>query len=76
MRSGREPPRQLLLSHGLDDLELMAAALAEKAGRKVEILIDLKPALDPAKLDARLLRDFLLDDTSAGDAVDPQPGVA
>ncbi len=37
--SGREPPRQLLLSHGLDDLELMAAALAEKAGRKVEILV-------------------------------------
>ena len=35
----REPPRMLLLSHGLDDSELMADALAEKAGRKVEIIV-------------------------------------
>jgi predicted Rossmann fold flavoprotein len=28
------------------------------AGRKVSLSIDLKPALDPAKLDQRLLRDF------------------
>ena len=35
----REPPRMLLLSHGLDDPDLVADALAQKAGRKVEILI-------------------------------------
>jgi len=28
------------------------------AGRKVEVTLDLKPALDPAKLEARLLRDL------------------
>ncbi len=37
--SDRDPPRMLLLSHGLDNEDLMAQALAEKAGRKVEILI-------------------------------------
>ncbi len=37
--SDREPPRMLLLSHGLDDPDLVADALALKAGRKVEILI-------------------------------------
>ncbi len=37
--SDREPPRMLLLSHGLDNEDLMTAALTEKAGRKVEILI-------------------------------------
>ena len=35
-----------------------AAVQAVDQGRKTEILIDLKPALDPAKLDARLLRDL------------------
>jgi excinuclease ABC subunit C len=35
----REPPRVVLLSHGLDDPELMAEALGEKAGRKVEIAV-------------------------------------
>ena len=37
--SNREPPRMVLLSHGLDDPELMAGALAEKAERKVEIIV-------------------------------------
>lgn len=37
--SDREPPRMLLLSHGLDDQDLMAEALAETAGRKVEVLV-------------------------------------
>ena len=37
--SNREPPRGLILSHGLDDTDLMAEALAEKAGRKVEITV-------------------------------------
>jgi hypothetical protein len=31
---------------------------AMAAGRKVELTLDLKPALDPAKLEARLLRDL------------------
>ncbi len=35
----REPPRVVLLSHGLDDPDLMAEALSEKAGRKVEIAV-------------------------------------
>ncbi|WP_439154373.1 excinuclease ABC subunit UvrC [Yoonia sp.] len=35
----REPPRMLILSHGVDNDDLMAQALAEKAGRKVEIVI-------------------------------------
>lgn len=35
-----------------------AAVRAVDQGKKTEILIDLKPALDPAKLDARLLRDL------------------
>jgi excinuclease ABC subunit C len=37
--SDREPPRMLLLSHGLDDTDLMAEALAGKRGGKVEILV-------------------------------------
>ncbi|MEM6596303.1 MAG: excinuclease ABC subunit UvrC, partial [Pseudomonadota bacterium] len=35
----KEPPRQLLLSHDIENADLMAKALAEKAGRKVEILV-------------------------------------
>ncbi len=35
----RAPPRMLLLSHGLDDTDLVAEALASRAGRKVEILV-------------------------------------
>lgn len=37
--ANREPPRMVLLSHGLDNPDLMAEALAEKAGRKVEITV-------------------------------------
>ncbi|MCA1774863.1 MAG: excinuclease ABC subunit UvrC [Loktanella sp.] len=37
--SDREPPRQLILSHGLDNEDLMLQALAEKAERKVEVLV-------------------------------------
>ncbi len=40
--SNREPPRALILSHGLDDPDLMAAALAEKAGRKVDVTVPQK----------------------------------
>lgn len=35
----KEPPRQLILSHAIDDPDLMAEALTEKLGRKVEILV-------------------------------------
>ncbi len=35
----KEPPRQLVLSHAIEDPDLMAEALSEKAGRKVEILV-------------------------------------
>ena len=35
----RDPPRMLLLSHGLEDADLVAGALAQKAGRKVEVLV-------------------------------------
>jgi excinuclease ABC subunit C len=37
--SNREPPKVVLLSHGLDDAALMTAALTEKAERKVEIIV-------------------------------------
>ncbi|MFZ3583202.1 excinuclease ABC subunit UvrC [Loktanella sp. DJP18] len=35
----REPPKMLILSHGLDSDDLMALALSEKLGRKVEIIV-------------------------------------
>ncbi|MDJ0627868.1 MAG: excinuclease ABC subunit UvrC [Rhodobacter sp.] len=35
----KDPPRQLILSHGIEDPDLMAEALSEKAGRKVDILV-------------------------------------
>jgi excinuclease ABC subunit C len=35
----REPPRLLLLSHGLDDPELVQDALSQKAGRRVEAVV-------------------------------------
>ncbi|CAD0184180.1 Excinuclease ABC subunit C [Ruegeria sp. THAF57] len=35
----KEPPRQLILSDGIENADLMKQALAEKAGRKVEILV-------------------------------------
>jgi excinuclease ABC subunit C len=35
----KEPPRQLILSHALENTDLMQAALTEKLGRKVEILV-------------------------------------
>jgi excinuclease ABC subunit C len=36
---GREPPRVLLLSHGVEEADLMADALSEKAGRRVQLLV-------------------------------------
>ncbi|KNG94721.1 excinuclease ABC subunit UvrC [Pseudaestuariivita atlantica] len=35
----KEPPRQLILSHAIENPDLMAEALTEKLGRKVEILV-------------------------------------
>ena len=35
----KEPPRQILLSDAIEDVDLMQEALTEKAGRKVEILV-------------------------------------
>ncbi|MBT8413119.1 MAG: excinuclease ABC subunit UvrC, partial [Boseongicola sp.] len=35
----KDVPRQILLSDAIEDAELMAQALSEKAGRKVEILV-------------------------------------
>ena len=35
----KEPPKQLILSHDIEDKDLMVQALSEKAGRKVELLI-------------------------------------
>ncbi|WP_179378530.1 excinuclease ABC subunit UvrC [Jannaschia marina] len=37
--TGKEPPRMLLLSHGVEEEELIAEALSEKARRKVQILV-------------------------------------
>ncbi|MFD0981747.1 excinuclease ABC subunit UvrC [Tropicimonas aquimaris] len=36
---GKEPPRQLILSHDIEDRELLVEILSERAGRKVEILV-------------------------------------
>jgi len=36
---GKEPPRQLILSHPIENAELMAEALGSKAGRKVDIIV-------------------------------------
>jgi len=38
----KEPPRLLLLSHPIEDLALMAEALGERAGRKVELAVPLR----------------------------------
>ena len=38
----KQPPRLLLLSHPIEDPELMAEALTEKAGRKVGIAVPLR----------------------------------
>lgn len=35
----KEPPRQIILSHPVDEPELLAQALGEKAGRKVELIV-------------------------------------
>jgi len=35
----KEPPRQIILSHPVDEPELVAQALSEKAGRKVELIV-------------------------------------
>jgi excinuclease ABC subunit C len=35
----KDPPRQILLSHPIDNPDLMAEALSEKLGRKVELLV-------------------------------------
>jgi excinuclease ABC subunit C len=34
----KEPPKQLILSHGIEDMDLMQEALSEKLGQKVEII--------------------------------------
>ncbi len=36
---GKEPPRQVILSHGIENADLMAQLLGERAGRKVELLV-------------------------------------
>jgi excinuclease ABC subunit C len=35
----KEPARQILLSHGIEDDDLMSAALSAKLGRKVELIV-------------------------------------
>jgi excinuclease ABC subunit C len=35
----KEPPKQIILSHPVEEPELLAEALSEKAGRKVEIIV-------------------------------------
>ncbi len=36
---GKEPPRMILLSDGIEDADLMTEALSESAGRRVQILL-------------------------------------
>ena len=35
----KEPPKQLILSHGIENDDLMVEALSQKAGRKVQVLV-------------------------------------
>ncbi|MDA7430461.1 excinuclease ABC subunit UvrC [Primorskyibacter aestuariivivens] len=35
----KEPPKQLILSHGIENDDLMGEALSQKAGRKVQLLV-------------------------------------
>jgi excinuclease ABC subunit C len=37
--SDREPPKAVLMSHGLDDEDLVIDALSQKAGRKVDVAV-------------------------------------
>ncbi len=39
---GKEPPRQLILSHAIDNADLMQDALSETLGRRVEILVPVR----------------------------------
>ena len=39
---GKVPPRMILLSHGIEDPDLMTEALSEKAGRKVTLGVPLR----------------------------------
>lgn len=61
-KHGEEMGEMLFTHFGLSGPIILtlskAAVQAVDEKRKVEVLIDLKPALDPAKLDARLLRDL------------------
>lgn len=61
-KSGEQMGEMLFTHFGLSGPIILtlskAAGEALAAGKKTEILVDLKPALDPAKLDARLLRDL------------------
>ncbi|CUH35206.1 Excinuclease ABC subunit C [Jannaschia seosinensis] len=36
---GKEPPRMVILSHGVEDGALMAEALSDRAGRRVQIVV-------------------------------------
>jgi excinuclease ABC subunit C len=38
----KDPPRQILLSHPIENADLMAEALSDKRGRKVELLVPLR----------------------------------
>ena len=38
----KEPPRQILLSHPIEDSDLMEQALTQKAGRKVDLAVPLR----------------------------------
>ena len=38
----KDPPRQILLSHPIENADLMAEALGEKRGRKVELVVPLR----------------------------------
>ena len=50
---------ELLFTHfGLSGPVILSASAHMEAGRRYTVTIDLKPALDEEKLDARILRDF------------------
>ena len=52
--ANRQPPRQVILSHGVEDEEVLAEALSQKAGRKVRLVVPRRG--EKAELVANALR--------------------
>ncbi len=70
-KKGQDFGELTFTAHGLTGPTILSlseqAVIALEQGKKVDIAIDLKPALDDTKLDARLIRDL---ETRRGESID------